>query len=74
MVLGQALLTKPPKAAFRHQKELKGVPESQAPVNANAQDQQVKFEQSLEIVQTLLGASVCFPLRTSYLYTAPFAD
>lgn len=55
MALGQALLTKPLRVQ-QLQTQVQGVVQNKT--SARNVDQQVKLEQSLEVVQTLLGASV----------------
>ncbi|CUS11824.1 unnamed protein product [Tuber aestivum] len=54
MALGQALLTKPP-GVQKPQTRVQEVSQSKA--DASSLDQQLRLEQSLEVVQTLLGAS-----------------
>ncbi|RPB07219.1 HORMA-domain-containing protein [Morchella conica CCBAS932] len=57
MAIGQALLTKPPKPKIPQQQRQEQVTKR---LNNNTviQDQSLKFEQSLELVRTLLGASI----------------
>jgi len=55
MALGQALLTKPLKVQ-QPQTQIQEAVQNKA--SASSANQQVKLEQSLEVVQTLLGASV----------------
>ncbi|CAZ81535.1 unnamed protein product [Tuber melanosporum] len=55
MALGQALLTKPPRVQ-QPQTQVREVLQSKS--STRSLDQQLKLEQSLEVVQTLLGASI----------------
>ncbi|PWW77271.1 hypothetical protein C7212DRAFT_294033 [Tuber magnatum] len=55
MALGQALLTKPPRV---QQPQTRVQEVVQKETSASSLDQQLKLEQSLEVVQTLLGASI----------------
>ncbi|RPB03934.1 hypothetical protein L873DRAFT_1799903 [Choiromyces venosus 120613-1] len=55
MALGQALLTKPPRVQ-KQQTQVQEVVQNKA--SASSLGQQLKLEQSLEVVQTLLGASI----------------
>ncbi|KAG0644386.1 hypothetical protein HOY80DRAFT_898478 [Tuber brumale] len=55
MALGQALLTKPPRVQ-QPQTQVHQVVQNKS--SARSLDQQLKLEQSLEVVQTLLGASI----------------
>jgi hypothetical protein len=56
MAIGQALLTKPPKPKIPQQQRQDQ--ETKRLNNTVIQEQSLKFEQSLELVRTLLGASV----------------
>lgn len=56
MAIGQALLIKPPRAKVALQQQ--GQEIQQVNKASVLQEQSLKFEQSLELVQTLLGASV----------------
>lgn len=64
MALGQALLTKP-LSVQQLQTQVRGVVQNKT--SSSNVDQQVKLEQSLEVVQTLLGASVILTFYPSMI-------
>ncbi|KAI5841344.1 HORMA domain-containing protein [Morchella snyderi] len=57
MAIGQALLIKPPKAKIPQQQRQEHETKT-SNINTVIQEQSLKFEQSLELVRTLLGASI----------------